>query len=125
MPTSEVVQFPRICTYCEGSERKVGPTKQACIFLGYGEDKFGNWLWDLDETNIIKSRDIVYMEEKSISNWETTKKGIFFKLIHTNQLDETRIHPVASRMLDEEQSGPTGFGQATESTYGEPDDGIT
>ena len=46
---------------------KLDPKSRPCIFLGYGEDEFGYRLWDLIEKKVIRSRDIVFMEEKIIS----------------------------------------------------------
>ena len=38
------------------------------IFLGYGEDEFGYKLWYLIDKKVIQSRDIVFMEEKTIAD---------------------------------------------------------
>ena len=47
---------------------------RSCIFLGYGDDEFGYRLWNLAEKKVIRSRDIVFMEEKTITDWDTEKK---------------------------------------------------
>ena len=49
---------------------KLNPKSWSCLFLGYGEDDFGYRLWDLIDKKVIRSRDIVFMEEKMIANWE-------------------------------------------------------
>ena len=51
----------------------------SCIFLGYGDDEFGYRLWNLAEKEVIQSRDIVFMEEKTITNWESEKKIVTSK----------------------------------------------
>ena len=61
------------------------------------------------------------MEEKIIVYWETEKKRACSVLTDKDQLDETRIHPVRTRMLPKEQNGPDGFRQGTKSNEGGPD----
>ena len=51
------------------------PKSRPFIFLGYDEDEFDYRLWDLIDKKVIKSRDIVFMEEKTIADWETEKTG--------------------------------------------------
>ena len=45
------------------------------MFLGYDEHEFGYWMWNLINKKVIRSRDIVFMEENIIVDWETEKKG--------------------------------------------------
>ena len=58
--------MPSICTHCEGLERKVGPEEQAIYHPGIQKDEFSYLVWDLAKKKIIWSRDIVFMEEKTI-----------------------------------------------------------
>ena len=51
------------------------PKTRPCIFLGYGDDEFGYWLWNLADKKVIRSRDIVFMEEKTIFDWEIENKS--------------------------------------------------
>ena len=44
-----------------------------CIFLGYGEIHFNYKLWDLIDKKVIRSRDIIFMEDKTIVDWEMQK----------------------------------------------------
>ena len=53
---------------------KLEPKTQSCIFLRYGDDEFGYRPWDLAEKKVPRSKDIVFMEEKTITNWEMEKK---------------------------------------------------
>ena len=46
-----------------------------CIFLGYGKAQFKFKLWDLIDKKVIRSRDIVFIEEKTIADWEKEKTG--------------------------------------------------
>ena len=54
---------------------KLDPKSRPCIFLGYCNEEFGYRLWDLAEKKVIRSRDIVFMEEKTIVDWETENKS--------------------------------------------------
>ena len=100
---------------------KVDPKTRPRIFLGYDDDEFGYWPWNLAEKKVIRCRDILFKEEKTITNWETEKKIGSFDSTDKDQLDETRIHPVRTRMLPKEQNGPDGFRQGTKSNEGGPD----
>ena len=61
-----------------------------CIFLGYMDDEFGYQLWDLAKKWVIRSRDIVFMEEKTIANWVKEKSGSSSELIGRKQPEEVR-----------------------------------
>ena len=52
---------------------KLDPKSRLCLFLGYDEDEFGYRLWDLIYKKVIRSQDIVIMEEKTIADWEMEK----------------------------------------------------
>ena len=52
------------------------------IFPGYDKDEFGYLLWNLIDKKVIMSRDIVFMEEKTIVDWEIEK------IVSTTQLTE-------------------------------------
>ena len=99
------------------------PKTRPCIFLGYGDDEFGCWLWNLAKKKVIQGRDIVFMEEKTIADRETDKKGSTSKSTSRDQLHEVRIHSFGSRMLAKEQNRLDGFGQRTESAEGVPNTG--
>ena len=54
---------------------KLDPKSRLCIYLGYDKDEFSYWLWDLINKKVIRSRDIVFMEENTIADWETENMG--------------------------------------------------
>ena len=64
---------------------KLDPKSRSCIFLGYDNDEFRYWLCVLAEKKVIQSRDIVFMEEKTIVDWEKEKSN-------------TSSQPVGNRM---------------------------
>ena len=100
---------------------KLDPKSRPCIFLRYSDDEFGYRLWNLVEKKVIQSRDIVFMEEKTIIDWEAEKKGSTSESTDRDRLDEAKIQPVVRRIQAEEQNGPTRFKQETELTKGVPD----
>ena len=65
---------------------------------------------------MIRSRDIVFMEEKTIVDWESEMKRTSSELTDRDQLEETRVYTDESRISIEDQYEPTGFRQETEAT---------
>ena len=59
---------------------KLDPKSRPCIFLDYGDEEFGYQLWDLAEKKVIRSRDIIFMEEKMIIDWEIDNNSRIFEL---------------------------------------------
>ena len=49
---------------------KLDSKTKPCIFLGYSEDEFGYRLWDLKDKKVVRSRDVVFMEDKTIEDWK-------------------------------------------------------
>ena len=47
---------------------KLNNKSKPCIFMGYSEDEFGYRLWDLVDKKVVRSRDIVLMEDKTIKD---------------------------------------------------------
>ena len=47
---------------------KLDNKSKPCIFLGYSEDEFGYRMWDLLDKNVIRSRDIIFMEDETIED---------------------------------------------------------
>ena len=70
---------------------KLDPKSRQCIFLGDGYR-----LWNLTDKKVIKSRDIVFMEDKTIVYREKEKTGEPSWL-------------VGSLLPTKEQGEPTGF----------------
>ena len=70
----------------------------ANIFLGYRDGEFGYRLWNLEEKKVIRSCDIVFMEEKTIANRESQKRTTSSVSTHRDGLEETRAHPDRNRI---------------------------
>uniref|UniRef100_A0A2N9IAG3 CCHC-type domain-containing protein n=1 Tax=Fagus sylvatica TaxID=28930 RepID=A0A2N9IAG3_FAGSY len=46
-----------------------------CIFVGYGDEKFGYKLWDPKKKKMIRSRDVVFHENENIKDFEKSEKS--------------------------------------------------
>ena len=53
---------------------KLDSKSTPCIFVGYGDAKFGYKLWDSKEKKMIRSRDVVFHENENLENFEKTEK---------------------------------------------------
>ena len=89
---------------------KLDPKTRPCIFFGYGDDEFSYELCDLAKTKVIRSRDIVFMEEKTIADWESEMETTSSESIERDRLEETRVYLDGSRIPVVEQYEPSGFG---------------
>ena len=47
---------------------KLDNKSKPCIFMGYSKDEFGYRLWDLVDKKVVRSRDNVFMEDKTIED---------------------------------------------------------
>ena len=47
---------------------KLDSKLKPCILMGYLEDKFGYRLWDLVNKKVVRSRDVVFLEDKTIED---------------------------------------------------------
>ena len=45
---------------------KLDNRSKPCIFMGYSREEFGYRLWDLVDKKVVRSRDIVFIEDKNI-----------------------------------------------------------
>ena len=93
---------------------KLDPKTRPLILMGYGDDE----LWNLAERKVIQSHDIVFMEEKTIADWESEKKTTSSESTDRDRLEETSVYLDGSRIPIEEQYEPVRFGHETESIGG-------
>lgn len=57
----------RIFVHIPKDERsKLDSKSKQCIFQGYGNEEFGYRLWDPVEEKLVRSRDIVFLEDKPL-----------------------------------------------------------
>ena len=53
---------------------KLDSESTPCIFVGYGDAKFGNKLWDPKEKKMIRSQDVIFHENENLVDFEKTEK---------------------------------------------------
>ena len=53
--------------------QKLDARTTPCIFLGYGDEEFGYRLWDPKQKQVIRSRDVVFLEDQTIEDIEKPK----------------------------------------------------
>ena len=46
-----------------------------CIFLGYGHEKFGYRLWDPLSRKIVRSKDVVFLEDQRVADGDKVEKA--------------------------------------------------
>ena len=69
------------CLYvAKGQRLKLDNKSKPCIFLGYSEDEFGYRLWDILNKKMVRSRDIIFMEVRTIEHMETTEDKVVFRV---------------------------------------------
>ena len=57
----------------DGRSKLDAKTRQ-CIFLGYGQDEFGYRLYDPIEKKLVRSRDVVFVEDQTIDDIDKVEK---------------------------------------------------
>ena len=62
------------CMYQE-QRSKLDDKATPCIFIGYGDEEFGYRLWDSEKHKIVRSRDIVFHEQKTIEDVKKNVRG--------------------------------------------------
>ena len=56
---------------------KLDVKMRQCIFIGYCHDEFGYKFYDPIEKKLVRSRDVVFMEDQTIEDIDKTKKSEF------------------------------------------------
>ena len=61
----------KIFVYEPKDERsKLDAKTKQCIFLGYGHEEFEYRLWDPIENKIVRSKDVVFLEDQTIEDFD-------------------------------------------------------
>ena len=55
---------------------KLDAKSRPCIFVGYGQDKFGYRLYDPVAKKLVRSRDVVFLENQTLNDIEKTNSHI-------------------------------------------------
>ncbi|KAI4334662.1 hypothetical protein L6164_013380 [Bauhinia variegata] len=54
---------------------KLDAKTRQCVFIGYGHDDFGHRFYDLVEKKLVRSRDVIFMEDQSIEDIDKAEKS--------------------------------------------------
>ena len=54
---------------------KLDVKAKPCIFLGYGHEEFGYRLWDPLSRKIVRSRDVVFLEDQLVNDGDKVEKA--------------------------------------------------
>ncbi|CAJ2628405.1 unnamed protein product [Trifolium pratense] len=53
---------------------KLDKKSKQCLFMGYGNEQFGYRLWDPVDKKIVRSRDVKFLEDQTIEDFEKAEK---------------------------------------------------
>jgi hypothetical protein len=81
-----------------------------CIFLGYGLDEFGYRLYDPVEKKLVRSRDVVFMEDQTIHDIEKTEKVVPLYSDDLIDLDSTSLTDLPAQVEHDVQNDYQGPG---------------
>ena len=73
---------------------KLDAKKKQCIFIGYGLDEFGYRLYDPIEKKLVRSRDIIFMENQTIEDIDKAEKlesSNFDGIVHHEEVSHTQV----------------------------------
>ena len=76
---------------------KLDAKTRQCIFIGYGLDEFGCRLYDPIEKKLVRSRDIIFMENQTIEHIDKAEKvesSSFDGIVHHDEVPHTSVHDV-------------------------------
>lgn len=60
---------------------KLDAKTRQCIFIGYGQDEFGYRLYDPVKRNLMRSRDVMFIEDQTVDNLTRRRKRIQKKVV--------------------------------------------
>ena len=101
---------------------KLDVKTRECIFLGYGSDEFGYRMYDPIEKKILRSRDVVFMEDQTIEDIQKTEKTVpqsSHSYVDINPVPSTVVHDQVENPTDDEIQGEQ---QVTDNTDDHVDD---
>ena len=76
---------------------KLDAKTRQCILIGYGLDEFGYKLYDPIEKKLVRSRDIIFMENQTIEDIDKAEKvesSSFDGIVHHDEVPHTSVHDV-------------------------------
>ena len=76
---------------------KLDAKTRQCIFIGYGLDEFGYRIYDPIEKKLVRSRDIIFMENQTIEDIDKAEKVeslSFDGIVHHDDVPHINVHDV-------------------------------
>lgn len=52
---------------------KLDDKVKECTFVGYGDEEYGHRLWDPEKKKVVRSRDVVFHEHKTMEDEKQTQ----------------------------------------------------
>jgi hypothetical protein len=89
---------------------KLDVKTRQCIFIGYGLDEFGYRLYDPVEKKLVKSRNVVFMEDQTIHDIEKTEKVVPQYSDGLIDLDSTSLTDLPAQVEHDVQNDYQGPG---------------
>ena len=89
----EGVWFQSIHACTKERRSKLNDKATPCIFIRYGDEEFNYRLWDSEKQKIVRSRDIVFHEHKTIEDMEKNVSGakLTFEDVADLTLEQTSL----------------------------------
>jgi hypothetical protein len=101
---------------------KLDMKTRQCIFLGYGLDEFGYRLYDPVEKKLVRSRDVVFMEDQTIHDIEKTEKVVPQYSDDLIDLDSTSLTDLPAQVEHDVQNDYQGPGDTDVPVHDESHD---
>ncbi|RDX85278.1 hypothetical protein CR513_33552, partial [Mucuna pruriens] len=70
---------------------KLDMKTRQCIFIWYGHDEYGYWLYELVEKKLVKSHNVQFMEDQTIEDIDKVKKTTHEKDNSLSKIDQVQI----------------------------------
>ena len=71
---------------------KLDDKSKQCIFVGYAHEEFGYRLWDPIDKKIIRSRDVIFLEDQTIEDFDKSKKFKVSNEVFVDPISPPAVH---------------------------------
>lgn len=103
---------------------KLNVKTRQCVFLGYGQDEFGYRFYDLVQKKLVRSRDVIFIEDQIVQDIEKLKEEMPQYNDALIDLDPVPPTHVPIQPTDEVQDGQHGTSDIDTHTQVEIDDDV-
>ncbi|CAL1407753.1 unnamed protein product [Linum trigynum] len=86
---------------------KLDEKAKPCIFMGYGREEFGYRLWDPIARKIIRSRDVIFLEDETSEDVERVekKKNTAAGPVNLEPISPSQMHENVEEVVHDEPQG--------------------